>query len=436
MLAVLDRAQNENGCYDLEYRFQRKDGSHAWLHDRGVVRRDSTGAPGRLIGVLRDISGRKSSEASIKRARDELLSRFTALAESVHVILYEFSVPKMRFTFVSQKATEILGYPVSSWYAPSFLEGVIHPDDVVWVPQWCFKKMQTYDDYDFEYRCLGADGSVIWFQDAVHIERNESGEPDIVRGCLIDITRRKQDEQALSEAHNELERRVEKRTAELAKANTERQKTERQIAELALRERQRFGQLLHDSLGQQISATGMVSTMLREQLLATSSPLAEVAERLDEMVLLSKAHVRSLSKGLQPVDVDANGLAVALQELVEETRGVHQVECGFDCSGALAIEDNYTATQLYLIAREAVHNAIKHANANSIKVRLVRDDQLTLEIADDGVGLDGGCSENSEGMGLRIMRHRAELLNATLTIDSFDQKGTVIRCSVRILNRS
>jgi signal transduction histidine kinase len=91
---------------------------------------------------------------------------------------------------------------------------------------------------------------------------------------------------------------------------------ERHLAELANVERQRLGRDLHDTLGQQISALGMMITALRQKI-GAKSPWADEIGRLEANVDAAKLQLRSLAKGLLPVDVDAHGLRVALSELAE-----------------------------------------------------------------------------------------------------------------------
>jgi len=217
--------------------------------------------------------------------------------------------------------------------------------------------------------------------------------------------------------------------------------TERERAEQALRqseeryrthaeaERQRIGRQLHDSLGQEISSVGMMASTLRE-LLGADSPHADLLDKLEATADLAKSQLRNLIKGILPVAVDAHGLVVALEELAEQTRNASGVACAFDCRDVVPLEDNFTATQLLLIAREAVHNAIKHASAGQIVIRIEEHNGVTLSVEDDGTGLRGDVDQTL-GLGLRIMHHRAGLIDGTLSLNSPATGGTIMTCSVR-----
>jgi signal transduction histidine kinase len=95
------------------------------------------------------------------------------------------------------------------------------------------------------------------------------------------------------------------------------------------------------------------------------------------------------------------------------------------------VENPTVATHLYRIAQEAMGNAIKHAQAKSIVVSLKQsDNELTLTIKDNGRGFSR-TSMAMEGMGLRIMEYRADMMGAMLRVDSTIGKGTTVACRLR-----
>jgi signal transduction histidine kinase len=93
----------------------------------------------------------------------------------------------------------------------------------------------------------------------------------------------------------------------------------------------------------------------------------------------------------------------------------------------VAVADNFAATHLYLIAQEAVLNALKHAQARNVRISLMSDHNLTLRVQDDGIGIPDSLTE-VQGLGLRIMRNRAAIIGASLTIVPRQPEGTVVTC--------
>ncbi len=196
---------------------------------------------------------------------------------------------------------------------------------------------------------------------------------------------------------------------------TDRKRLEHKLAELTSDERRRLGQELHDSLGQQMSALGMLALSLQKTLEAKSSPELACITRLVQGLDDAKANIRALARGLLPVEVDAEGLMNALRELTTAAEQIYGMACIFDCQRPVRLDDNTIATHLYNIAKESINNAGQHAHAKQVIVSLREDDQITLRVHDDGIGLPAEPS-TVKGSGLRIMRYRAGLIGATLSV--------------------
>ncbi len=80
----------------------------------------------------------------------------------------------------------------------------------------------------------------------------------------------------------------------------------------------------------------------------------------------------------------------------------------------MLVEDNLIATHLYLIAQEAVHNAVKHSQCRNIRIAVESSDFLLLRVQDDGIGISGQLTNEHVGLGLRIMRNRAAIIRADI----------------------
>lgn len=208
----------------------------------------------------------------------------------------------------------------------------------------------------------------------------------------------------------------------------ERKRLEQQIAEVADTERQYWSRELHDSLGQEVSGIGMLAASLRQQL-PGESPQAKLAAQLETTIDRTKQNLRRFAKGLFPVAVDGSGLSVALRELAKEISHVYKLDCRFECPEEIPLEDNFSATQLYMITREATHNAAKHAKPQQVVIRLEDHDGVRVSIQDNGQGLPQKLDERAT-LGLRIIRHRCGLIGASLQIESPPAGGTLISCRI------
>jgi two-component system sensor kinase FixL len=216
----------------------------------------------------------------------------------------------------------------------------------------------------------------------------------------------------------------------IARDITDRKRLQREVLEIAACEQQRIGQDLHDGSGQELTGLAMMAERLTVELEEQSLPQAATAARIVDGLEEALGHVRALSKGLVPVEVDAEGLMAALADLADRTSELLDVKCVFRCEDPVCILDNQTATHLFRLTQESVTNALKHGRARNIVITLTTDDDLiTLQIADDGRGPPKDF-HNTGGAGLRIMSCRAELIRAKLTICEGKAGGMVVTCTL------
>jgi signal transduction histidine kinase len=215
---------------------------------------------------------------------------------------------------------------------------------------------------------------------------------------------------------------------------SERNALQRQLLTIASDESRHIGQDLHDSVGQSLTGLALLAGSLAESLQTTAPDEVNAANRIAQGLSSALEQLRKLSKGLLPVEVEANGLAMALSGLAETTSYDSGLRCEFDLIDPVPIEDNETATQLYRIAQEAVANASK-SGAKLIKIALVLDtEQIVLSIRDDGRGITPSAWD-SQGIGLKTMQYRAGLLGATLSINVLSPRGTLVSCRL-FVNRN
>lgn len=209
-----------------------------------------------------------------------------------------------------------------------------------------------------------------------------------------------------------------------------------EILHVAALERQRIGEELHDGMQQELTGLGLLAQNLAEELQQRGSAEPELAKRLATGIAEANRHVRALAHGLVRVPVDGRTLPAALGELARSTQESYKFSCRFDYPAPLEIHDATTATHLYQIAQEAVSNAVKHAKADEVVIRLADTDrQLRLEIRDNGVGLPAQPAVNG-GVGMRLMQHRCAVIGGRFTIEPRAGSGTIVSCTVPLPGRS
>lgn len=209
---------------------------------------------------------------------------------------------------------------------------------------------------------------------------------------------------------------------------TERRELEQEVLEIAAREQRRIGQNLHDVTGQLLTGLRYLAKSLVAELQEVDSPHCKIAERINDGLRRAVKQVRRVAKGSIPLQVDRDALMLALANLANNTCELYGVRCTFDCDDQVIIEDSDTATHLYHIAQEAVTNAIKHGDSKDISISLTDDHAVTtLMILDNGSGI---TEQTGSGMGLKIMRYRAGLINWTLGICQGSSGGTEVACTL------
>jgi two-component system sensor kinase FixL len=212
---------------------------------------------------------------------------------------------------------------------------------------------------------------------------------------------------------------------------TDRKQLEEKILHISEEEQHRIGQDIHDDLCQQLAAIGCLAKVAHQQLRKANRAEATSLEEIVQLVTQANGRAREMSRGLMPVVLDSAGLMAALRDLAQGTERIFRVSCPFRCDRPVQVMDNKIATQLFRIAQEAVANAIKHSHADRIEISLNRDnEQLTLIIRDNGVGIPDNVSGQRTGMGLLTMSHRARMVGGSLVANADEHGGTVVHCSV------
>ena len=221
---------------------------------------------------------------------------------------------------------------------------------------------------------------------------------------------------------------VAQRTDKLQREILERTRLEKELLEIAEAEQRRIGQDLHDSLGQHLTATALAGKVLAKKLadksLAEAGAAARVVALTEEAIELT----RKLARSLHPVELEANGLADALQQLAVNISQAFNVSCRFAAAGPLEVAEVEARTQLFRIAQEAVSNAIRHGRARNIVISLEGlGTSRLLAVTDDGVGLPADARAK-KGLGLRIMDYRARMVGATFDLQNLPAGGTRAVC--------
>lgn len=276
-------------------------------------------------------------------------------------------------------------------------------------------------------------GMVVRMESVAYVP--ERGARRHCRAIVLDITQLRHAQDALFRAHHELERRIGERTRELQAANEqlreqieERRALEREILQVVARERMRMTRELHDGLCQQLFGIRVLTQAARRKAGADAPVLADL-DLIAQCAEDAEHGARNISAGLCPVLATGDGLAPALQHLAEESSRLMAIRCTASARGRLESIDEDVIYNLHAIAREAVRNAVRHGKASWVRIAARgTKPAVTLTVHDNGRGLS--AEPSADGLGLRLMRHQADLMGGTLTLTSQPGAGTTVVCRI------
>ncbi|HEX8550194.1 MAG TPA: PAS domain S-box protein [Abditibacteriaceae bacterium] len=305
---------------------------------------------------------------------------------------------------------------------------------------------------------LRKDGSRFWSDGRNTALHNEAGEVLGFSKILRDATKEKAAEEALKQAHDELERRVQKRTAQLRSEIAQRQEAEHARERLLQRlvnaqeeERRRISREMHDEMGQQLTALllGLSALSKTDEPARGLSADHQTIQRLQGLANDVMKQMHRLAWELRPAALDSFGLEPALRRYVQQWSEHSNVEVDFLSRGIAGGEDSLkpsssrlppqVETVLYRVVQEALTNVQRHAEAKNVSVVLERRSQdVIATVEDDGRGFEveedetGRLRPSAERLGLLGMMERLELVNGTLSVESAPGQGTTVYARVTI----
>ena len=215
----------------------------------------------------------------------------------------------------------------------------------------------------------------------------------------------------------------------------ERRQLEKDIVSVSEHEQQRIGQDLHDGICQQLAAIGLAARVLAEDLQAQGVQAAHDASLIENSLQQVVMEARNLARGIFPVHVDRSGLAAALADLGKITSKLTGTPILVHDCVDVPLDAPEVSMHLYRIAQEAVANAVRHSGASEVQISAkLNGDGLELRVEDNGRGMPPASAKRGDGMGLRTMRYRAQVLQASLAVEPRPTGGTMVVCRLKLQN--
>jgi len=202
------------------------------------------------------------------------------------------------------------------------------------------------------------------------------------------------------------------------------------------RMRQQVSRDLHDDLNPHLIGIEALTQVLYMNLEKNQIAEADAAKKISALINKAITKTHRLARGLCPIDIESSGIQTPLMDLIKLVRSLYGIECKFTYDESIIIEDITLATNLYYIAQEAVINAARYSGGSLITIILKQvHNTLILSIEDNGSGISKGKNPNGDktsGMGLKIMKYRAEIIDGVFSMQKKKPSGTIISVMIPI----
>ena len=259
----------------------------------------------------------------------------------------------------------------------------------------------------FEKRCLHKSGRLVYTESSASVIRSHEGNPQYLVGQVLDVTERKEAEEALAEMS-------------------------RKLLESQEKERARIARELHDDINQRLALLAVELEQLRERSPELSLETQQRIEQLREQTTAISGDVQALSHDLHSSQLEYLGAVAGMKSWCKEfgERQGMRIDCIHDVRSTLPQDIGLC---LFRVLQEALHNAVKHSGEKGIEVQLREDSgEIHLIISDLGRGFDIEAARQRRGLGLTSMEERVRLVNGTIRIEPKPMGGTRIHARVPI----
>jgi PAS domain S-box-containing protein len=180
------------------------------------------------------------------------------------------------------------------------------------------------------------------------------------------------------------------------------------------KERARIGEDLHDELGQELTTLGFLVEALKQKYEVRQKIKTSDFDEIKFLITNSIDHTKRIAQGLMPFRLEGTSLSEAIREFAKKIEKTFGVSCLVKIIGNLRLKDNVVVSNLYYITKESINNALKHGKPRQIVISLLKNKNSFELIIENDVSEPQKIKKRETGMGLKIMKHRAKIINAEL----------------------
>jgi PAS domain S-box-containing protein len=393
---ILQRVLKGEVLKNYETVRRKKDGTHVEVSVTLSPIIDARGAIVGVSGIAHDITKRKRAEAALKES--EL--RFRCVADNAPVLIWMSGTDKL-CTYFNKPWLNFTGRSFESEIGNGWTEGV-HREDLQRCMDTYTQAFDRREEFRMEYRLRRHDGEYRWLFDLGVPRYSQNHLFAGYIGSCIDVTERRQAEEAVSSMT-------------------------RKLVEAQEQERARIGRELHDDISQRLAMLAIELSQLRNMSDCTSAVQHHLQELQETTSDISSA-VHNLSHDLHSLKLEYLGTVGGMKSWCSEFSQRQSMEVGFKSSGSLGSLPPEISLCLFRVLQEALQNAAKHSGVKRVDVQLREESGETqLIVSDSGKGFEVAAAMQDGGLGITSMRERVRLLHGTIGIDSKPMSGTTIR---------
>lgn len=419
--------------HECELEMQRNDGVRFYAQLLICSKAGSSGQNKLTRIAVSDITGRKKAEIAFRESVERL--RLTQIGADIGIWDWDMVTGELHW---SEQVEILYGQKPGSIKTYQDWRRLVHPEDIERFEVQRDVAIAEHWPFDLEYRILRNTGDIQWINVKGTTFYDKAGNPVRILGISIDVTERKKADQALARANDELEKKVEERTQELAEANRQLKQYGRRIIQVQEEERKRIAYELHDDTAQYLSILKLEIEALIQSGKVRLPEILEKLEFLKKDAERAFNDVRRYSHELRPGVLEHLGLQAALDQITEDINKLKQVPVELHVEGVEPRVPEDVKLAFFRVAQEALNNARKYSGASQVNIELkFTSCRIDMAVSDDGVGFDSDETwkkiGSSGSLGLMSMKERANLINADLKIESSPGKGTRVMLQSKIL---
>lgn len=357
--------------------------------------------------------------------RDQLMLLLESTGEGIYCIDLNG-----RCTYINRAGAELLGYRPEQVLGRNmhYLIHHAHADGRHYPVEEC----PIFHAFQQGQPCR-VDTDPLWRADGSGFHAEYSSYPivedGVIKGAVVtfvDITERKHTEEALRQARNDLEKRVADRTAELSAALDQLRELSAHLETVREEERTRIAREVHDELGSLLVALKLDTGWLGNRL-AERPDLQQKSRAMARLIDAAVENVGRIITDLRPSILDHQGLWAALEWQAQEFAEASELSCDIvmEIAPDAPQPEDERATAVFRIVQEILSNIARHARARSARIHIQADArQLTIDIADDGIGAREADLHHPRAYGVMGMGERARHFGGQVHIHGEAGQGT------------